>query len=84
VKAIASAVCIGSGGSAGREGPIVQFGSALGSAVGQFLRLRPELVRTVLAAGAAGGIAATFNAPSPEWSSRSTFCCAISRPVRSR
>jgi len=63
VKALASALCIGTGGSAGREGPIVQIGSALGSAVGQWLKLPVPLLRTVLAAGAAGGIAATFNAP---------------------
>jgi CIC family chloride channel protein len=63
VKALASAICIGSGGSAGREGPIVQIGSALGSALGQGLKLPTGLLRTVLAAGAAGGIAATFNAP---------------------
>lgn len=63
VKALASALCIGSGGSAGREGPIVQIGSALGSTLGQRLKLPVSLLRTVLAAGAAGGIAATFNAP---------------------
>jgi CIC family chloride channel protein len=63
VKALASAICIGSGGSAGREGPIVQIGSALGSALGQLLKLPAGLLRTLLAAGAAGGIAATFNAP---------------------
>jgi CIC family chloride channel protein len=63
VKALASAICIGSGGSAGREGPIVQIGSALGSTLGQMFKLPVGLVRTVLAAGAAGGIAATFNAP---------------------
>jgi len=63
VKALASAICIGSGGSAGREGPIVQIGSALGSALGQALKLSPGLRRTDLAAGAAGGIAANFNAP---------------------
>lgn len=63
IKALASALCIGTGGSAGREGPIVQIGSALGSAVGQWLKLPVPLLRTVLAAGAAGGIAATFNAP---------------------
>lgn len=63
VKALASALCIGSGGSAGREGPIVQIGSALGSGVGQALKLPADLLRTVVAAGAAGGIAATFNAP---------------------
>jgi len=63
VKALASAVCIGTGGAAGREGPIVQIGSALGSTVGQALRLSDERVTNLVACGAAGGIAATFNAP---------------------
>jgi len=63
VKALASGVCIGSGGAAGREGPIVQIGSALGSTLGQALRLSDERVTNLVACGAAGGIAATFNAP---------------------
>jgi len=63
VKALASAACIGSGGSAGREGPIVQIGSALGSTIGQLFRLSDERIRNLVACGAAGGIAATFNAP---------------------
>ncbi len=63
VKALASALCIGSGGSAGREGPIVQIGSALGSGVGQLAKVPVEILRTLVAAGAAGGISATFNAP---------------------
>ena len=63
VKALASALCIGTGGSAGREGPIVQIGSALGSTLGQLAKVPVEIVRTLLAAGAAGGISATFNAP---------------------
>ena len=63
VKALASALCIGSGGSVGREGPIVQIGSALGSTLGQWLRLSDARLRTLVACGAAGGIAATFNAP---------------------
>jgi chloride channel protein, CIC family len=63
VKALASALCIGSGGSVGREGPIVQIGSALGSTVGQALRMSDDRIRTLVACGAAGGIAATFNAP---------------------
>lgn len=63
VKALASSVCIGTGGAAGREGPIVQIGSALGSTVGQALRLSDERVTNLVACGAAGGIAATFNAP---------------------
>ena len=62
-KPIASSLTIGSGGSAGKEGPVVQLGSALGSAVGQTLRLSEENVKLMLASGAAGGIAATFNAP---------------------
>ncbi|MBC8332573.1 MAG: chloride channel protein [Anaerolineae bacterium] len=63
VKSLASAVCIGTGGSVGREGPIVQIGSALGSTIGQWLKLSDERVRSLVACGAAGGIAATFNAP---------------------
>jgi len=63
VKSLASSLCIGSGGSAGREGPIVQIGSAAGSAIGQWLRLPDETVKTLVACGAAGGISATFNAP---------------------
>jgi CIC family chloride channel protein len=62
-KALASAINIGSGGSVGREGPIVQIGSALGSTVGQRLKMSDDRIRTLVAAGAAAGIAATFNAP---------------------
>jgi CIC family chloride channel protein len=63
VKAVASALCIGGGGSVGREGPIVQIGSALGSSLGQLVRLPESRLRLLVASGAAGGIAATFNAP---------------------
>jgi CIC family chloride channel protein len=63
VKALASALCIGSGGSVGREGPIVQIGSALGSSLGQLVRLPEKRLRLLVACGAAGGISATFNAP---------------------
>lgn len=63
IKALASALTIGTGGSAGREGPIVQIGAGLGSTIGQALRLSDDHIRLLLAAGAAGGIAATFNAP---------------------
>jgi CIC family chloride channel protein len=62
-KAIASAVCIGSGGSVGREGPIVQIGSGMGSVIGQLVKLSGARLRTLVACGAAAGIAATFNAP---------------------
>ena len=62
-KIISSALCIGTGGSAGREGPIVQVGSALGSSVGQWLNLSDERIKNLVACGAAAGIAATFNAP---------------------
>jgi len=63
VKAVASAICIGSGGSVGREGPIVQIGSALGSWLAKVFRMPESSVRILVACGAAGGIAATFNAP---------------------
>jgi chloride channel protein, CIC family len=63
VKALASAVCIGTGGSVGREGPIVQIGSAFASTVGQRVRMSERSLRIIVACGAAGGIAATFNAP---------------------
>jgi len=63
VKAFASAITIGSGGSAGREGPIVQISSAIGSTVGQLLKMQPDIMKTLVACGAAGGISATFNAP---------------------
>jgi CIC family chloride channel protein len=63
VKVVASALTIGAGGSAGREGPIVQVGSALGSTVGRMMHFSEERVRTLVACGAAAGIAATFNAP---------------------
>jgi CIC family chloride channel protein len=63
VKALASALCIGGGGSVGREGPIVQIGSALGSTLGRVVRVSEERMRLLVACGAAGGISATFNAP---------------------
>ncbi len=63
VKSIASALCIGSGGSVGREGPIVQIGSALGSVLGQLVRVTESQLRLLVACGAAAGISATFNAP---------------------
>jgi chloride channel protein, CIC family len=63
IKIVASALCIGTGGSAGREGPIIQVGSAMGSSLGQVLQLSDERVRNLVACGAAAGIAATFNAP---------------------
>ncbi len=63
VKALASALCIGGGGSVGREGPIVQIGSALGSTLGRIVGTPTDRTRILVACGAAGGIAATFNAP---------------------
>ncbi|MGC1467703.1 MAG: chloride channel protein [Pseudolabrys sp.] len=63
VKSIASAVAIGSGAAVGREGPIIQIGSALGSTFGQIIRLTPGQRITLVAAGAGAGIAATFNTP---------------------
>ncbi|MET7575064.1 chloride channel protein [Streptomyces sp. NPDC005492] len=63
VKTLASALTIGSGGSVGREGPIVQIGSALGSTLGRVTKVTEGRMKLLVACGAAGGIAATFNAP---------------------
>jgi CIC family chloride channel protein len=63
VKSLASAVAIGSGSAVGREGPIIQIGSALGSTLGQLIRMPPGQRIILVAAGAGAGIAATFNTP---------------------
>lgn len=63
VKAIASALTISSGGAAGREGPIIQIGAAIGSSIGQAMKVSRRKMRVFVGCGAAGGIAATFNAP---------------------
>ena len=63
VKTITSAITIGTGGSVGREGPIIQIGSSLGSMVGQFFRVPSKRLKTLVGCGAAAGIAAAFNAP---------------------
>ncbi|MBW3600427.1 MAG: chloride channel protein [Planctomycetes bacterium] len=63
VKILASGVSIGTGGSVGREGPIVQIGATLGSMAGQYFGLSPRYIKVLLAAGGAAGISATFNAP---------------------
>lgn len=63
LKVLASSLTIGTGGSAGREGPIVQVGAALGSTMGQLFHFSGDRIRTLVACGAAAGIAATFNAP---------------------
>lgn len=62
-KIFASAVTIGSGGSVGREGPMVQIGSSIGSSIGQLFKIPSVHMRTMVGCGAAAGIAATFNAP---------------------
>jgi len=63
IKALISAITMGSGGIAGREGPMVQIGSGLGSTIGQWFHLKERGVKTLVGAGAAGGLAAAFNAP---------------------
>jgi len=62
-KFLASGVCIGTGGSVGREGAIVQIAASLGSLVGQIFDLSARNVKVLVAAGAAAGISATFQAP---------------------
>jgi CIC family chloride channel protein len=63
IKALASSICIGSGGSTGREGPIVQISASVASSIGQLFRIKERALRTLVAAGAGAGIGATFNAP---------------------
>jgi CIC family chloride channel protein len=62
-KSIASFAAIGSGGSIGREGPIIQLGGALGAAIGRRLRLSGTRIRALVAAGAGAGFAAAYNTP---------------------
>jgi chloride channel protein, CIC family len=63
IKSLASALSIGTGAAVGREGPIIQIGAAIGSTLGQFVRMAPWQRITLVAAGAGAGIAATFNTP---------------------
>jgi chloride channel protein, CIC family len=63
IKSLASALSIGSGGSVGREGPIIQVGAAFGSTVGQLVAMPARQRALLIAAGAGSGIAATFNTP---------------------
>jgi CIC family chloride channel protein len=63
VKGLASIITIGTGGSAGREGPIAQVGAGVGSAFAKLFGLGPDQRRQLMLAGAAGGIAAVFQAP---------------------
>ena len=63
VKAVASSICIASGGSSGREGPIVQVSASLASTIGKIFKIKDRGLKTLVAAGAGAGIGATFNAP---------------------
>lgn len=63
IKPLVSALCIGTGGAVGREGPVVHIGAAIGSNLGQLLHLSESRVRSLVACGAAAGISAAFNSP---------------------
>jgi len=63
LKPVSSAIAIGTGGPFGAEGPIIMTGGAVGSLFAQFLRLTADERKTLLVAGATGGMAATFNSP---------------------
>lgn len=63
IKTVASAICIGTGGSAGREGPVVQIGASVGSTLAQVFQVSQRKAKLLVACGAAGGVAAVFNAP---------------------
>lgn len=63
LRSLTSAICLGSGGAVGREGPIVQIGAAIGSTLGQYFKVSSDVLKTMVGCGAAAGIAAAFNAP---------------------
>lgn len=63
IKTITAAITLGTGGSAGREGPIVLIGATIGSSIGRLFGFSSARTGTAIACGAAGGLAATFNAP---------------------
>jgi chloride channel protein, CIC family len=83
LKPISSAVSIGTGGPFGAEGPIIVTGGALGSIVGQLLHLTAAQRRTLLVAGAAGGMTAVFATPVAGPSCWRWSCCCSSG-VRAR
>jgi len=82
VKALASALCIGTGGSVGREGPIVQIGSALASSLGQWIQMPESRLRIMVACGAAGGSPPRSTRRSPACSSAWRSSCASSPSTR--
>ncbi len=82
VKALASAVCIGTGGSVGREGPIVQIGSALASSLGQWVRMPQNRMRILVACGAAAASPPRSTRRSPGCSSGWRSCCGSSPSTR--
>jgi chloride channel protein, CIC family len=63
IRGGASAITLGTGGSAGPEGPIAQIGGAIGGLFGQSFKMSGERLKTLVACGVSGGVAATFNAP---------------------
>ncbi|HDR46776.1 MAG TPA: chloride channel protein [Geoalkalibacter subterraneus] len=62
-KGLASAITLGTGGSAGQEGPIAVIGGTIGSQFGKSFRMSNDRIKVLVACGAAAGVAATFNAP---------------------
>jgi CIC family chloride channel protein len=62
-RGVASAITLGTGGSAGQEGPIAQIGGAIGSQFGQAFKMSGDRLKVLVACGVSGGVAATFNAP---------------------
>ncbi len=82
LKPLSAAIAIGTGGPFGAEGPIIATGGAIGSLVGQLLSTTAIERKTLLAAGAAAGMAATFGAPVSRSCSPSSCCFSNSAPAR--
>ncbi len=62
-KGVATLLTLGTGGSAGQEGPIAQIGGGIGSQIGNWLKVKPDIQRILMLAGTAGGLGAIFQAP---------------------
>jgi len=62
-RGFGAAITLGTGGSAGQEGPIAMIGGAIGSQFGQLFKMSGDRLKVLVACGAAAGVAATFNAP---------------------
>jgi CIC family chloride channel protein len=84
LNALVSAISLGAGASAGREGPVVHLGASMASRLARSFGLSPALSRTILGCGVAAAVSASFNAPIAGVFSHSKLCWAITHWRRLR